>query len=57
MDDHAEVVQELSYAAPCSEQQVVEERTKFHKWGGFTMELRGEPGGEVWLAAVDLPLD
>ncbi len=56
-DDKAEVVQELSYAAPCSEQQVIEERTKFHKWGGFTMELRGEPGGEVWLAAVDLPLD
>lgn len=52
-----EVVQALSWAAPCADQQITEQRTKFHKWGGFTLELRGEPGGEAWLAAIDLPVE
>jgi len=56
-DDKTEVVQALGWAAPCAEQQITEERTKYHKWGGFTLELRGESGGEVWLAAIDLPLE
>jgi len=56
-EDKAEVVQPLSWAAPCAEQMITEERTKFHKWGGFTLEIRGEPGGEAWLAAIDLPLE
>ena len=56
-DDKAEVVQALSWAAPCADQEITEERTKFHKWGGFTLEIKGEPGGEAWLAAIDLPLE
>ena len=56
-ESKTEVIQGLSWAAPCSSEQVTEHRTKFHKWGGFTVELRGEPGGEAWLAAVDLPLE
>jgi hypothetical protein len=56
-DEKTEPVLALSWAAPCAEQEITEERTKYHKWGGFTLELRGEPGGEVWLAAIDLPVE
>ena len=56
-DEKTEPALDLSWAAPCADQEFTDERTKYHKWGGFTLELRGEPGGEVWLAAIDLPVE
>ena len=47
----------LSWASPCADTFLTEERTKYHKWGGFTLEVTGEPGGSSWLAILNMGID
>lgn len=42
----------LSWNGACPDLGLTDQRTKFHSWGSFTVELTGEPGDDVLLSFI-----
>ena len=42
----------LQLNGSCPDDGLTETRTKFHKWGAFTLSITGPPNEEVWLMLI-----